>query len=260
MPSTPQIQCCQSGHRVFPVAWQLFCGSGKLSAQNRAGFLVNLGKRRITLLPDSGGSQDQSLSLAGRHIKLLEPTKLSQAYQFESQDAPCLLFIALEILPDDGGFPEAPAGERPLPPEAESLVDSIMSTPNEEPRPALIRALTELAADHFGPQDEDDLSRLINYIRSHLGHPLTTEDLSAALGMAPHQLQTVTRERFGLTPAALLRQERLHFACELLATTRIPIEQIAEKTGYSDRFSFSRAFSAALNVSPNAYREMESTD
>lgn len=255
MPSTTESNSCRSRYRIFPVAWQLFSEAGKLSGRNRACFIVNPGKQGVRLIPELEGKKSRPLTLHARHVGLFVPANLSESFRIDVQGDPTLLLIELEIFPCDDAFMEEPYRERPLSAEGESLVDSLNSARYDGRQLALIRAITELAADLFDPHDDEDLSRLTNYVRTHLGQPLATDDLSKALGITIHRLQTLTRERLGMTPAAYFRQERLHFACELLATTLIPIEQIAEKTGYSDRSSFSRAFAAAFKVRPGTYRE-----
>ena len=88
-----------------------------------------------------------------------------------------------------------------------------------------------------------------------MSEQITTKDIASALGMSIGRLREMTQEIMNMTPAAYLREERAQFARDLLGTTTISIELIAERTGYSDRFSFTRAFTAATGVSPNVYRE-----
>lgn len=59
----------------------------------------------------------------------------------------------------------------------------------------------------------------------------------------------------GETIAATVRRLRLHRAAVFLANTAMPIESIAEKSGYTGAAAFSRAFTADYGVPPVQYRK-----
>lgn len=44
-------------------------------------------------------------------------------------------------------------------------------------------------------------------------------------------------------------------ACGLLATTRLPLAEIASLAGYADQSHFSREFKTAIGATPRAVRE-----
>ena len=52
----------------------------------------------------------------------------------------------------------------------------------------------------------------------------------------------------------LLLQTRCNLACWYLHNTRVPIDTISEKLGYSDGSNFSRTFRKWMRMTPNAYR------
>lgn len=61
-------------------------------------------------------------------------------------------------------------------------------------------------------------------------------------------------EIVGISPSAYLTRIKLDKAEELLSSTDIPIGEIAEKVGFSDRNYFSATFKKHFGVSPNKYR------
>ena len=58
----------------------------------------------------------------------------------------------------------------------------------------------------------------------------------------------------GSAPQHYLNEIRLRKAATLLRETSEPIKLIADKTGFKDRFYFSRRFKQQFNISPAAYR------
>ena len=58
----------------------------------------------------------------------------------------------------------------------------------------------------------------------------------------------------GSAPQHYLNEIRLRKAAALLRETTEPIKLIADKTGFHDRFYFSRRFKQQFNISPAAYR------
>jgi AraC-like DNA-binding protein len=82
----------------------------------------------------------------------------------------------------------------------------------------------------------------------------TMSAVAAELGMSTRTLRNhLTRE--GSSYRSLLDQVREAMASELLATTRLPIDAIATRLGYSDPSSFVSAFKRWRGVSPRGYRD-----
>ncbi|MGO4376562.1 helix-turn-helix domain-containing protein, partial [Paenibacillus sp. MCAF20] len=47
---------------------------------------------------------------------------------------------------------------------------------------------------------------------------------------------------------------RMEYACRLLSETDLPINEVAEQSGYSDYFYFSRIFKRTKGTTPSSYR------
>jgi transcriptional regulator GlxA family with amidase domain len=58
----------------------------------------------------------------------------------------------------------------------------------------------------------------------------------------------------GATPHAWLLTQRLSLAEELLETTSLPVEQIAERVGYRSAAVFREQFAARRGLAPRDYR------
>jgi len=62
------------------------------------------------------------------------------------------------------------------------------------------------------------------------------------------------RQAFGTTPAQYQMAQRITQAASWLASTDWRLDDIAARTGFADRFHFSRAFNARMHDSPASYR------
>ena len=52
-----------------------------------------------------------------------------------------------------------------------------------------------------------------------------------------------------------LTRLKLHRACELLKTTDLSMQEVAQEIGFNDQFYFSRLFRRHLRMAPTAYRQ-----
>ncbi len=60
--------------------------------------------------------------------------------------------------------------------------------------------------------------------------------------------------QYGATYSALLDEIRLRDALRLLEGTRLPVDEIAARIGYTDRANFTRAFKRWTGVAPSERR------
>ncbi len=90
---------------------------------------------------------------------------------------------------------------------------------------------------------------------------LRSVDLAAMArlaGLSRSRLHAVFTQAFGRSPMQYVRYRRLQRARECLATTDLPIHEVAEVSGFDDQFHFSRAFKQAHGSSPSDYRRQVS--
>jgi len=246
----PSVDAAHLPYRISPANWRIirsektgsFVFDPKESGQR---VLVNLGSGELRF-------SFPSCALPPLHFLLVE----REICEFETEGEGSLLLLELVTLPAISDFSEG--GDRLflLPAAASSLVESLVGERGDVSAPVLVQALTALISPCLCREfEEDGLARFRSYISQHLDQPISTDDIASALGMSSSRLREMTQKIVEMTPEAYLREERVMLARELLSTTAISIETIAERTGYSDRFAFTRAFSAATGKSPHAYRE-----
>lgn len=94
-------------------------------------------------------------------------------------------------------------------------------------------------------------------IRARYREGLSVKELAAEFGVSEVTVRRMFLRETGRTPGHAIRELRLKYAAEELRTTRRPIGGIAESCGFSNMFSFSRAFRNRFGVSPRAFRNGE---
>src|SRR6266436_7435136 len=88
----------------------------------------------------------------------------------------------------------------------------------------------------------------------------TLADLACGCTLSISRLSHLFRAETGLTLKEFRRNRRFEAAMKMLATTDMPIKQIAYTLGYRHTSSFVRAFELHAGVSPNDYRRSEGPD
>jgi transcriptional regulator GlxA family with amidase domain len=100
----------------------------------------------------------------------------------------------------------------------------------------------------------DRLGEALEWALRHLEQ---APGLDALAGRALMSRRTFTRrfrERTGTTFNKWLNAQRLAYAQRLLETTRLPVENVAARSGFGSALSLRQHFAEALHTSPSAYR------
>ena len=74
-------------------------------------------------------------------------------------------------------------------------------------------------------------------------------------GVSSKMIGTVCKNRFGKTYLQYVRDCQIQRAAELLQTTDLPLETIAEQCGFTNLLTFRRNFKATMNTNPSDYRK-----
>ena len=115
---------------------------------------------------------------------------------------------------------------------------------------------------HAAPQEAEALETLDDrmvalarhYMLTHMGETGVVGSAAALANLAPRSFARRFVRATGQSPQAYLAATRMARARDLLAGSRMPIEDIAAKVGYGDRTSFSKAFRARTGLPPAKYR------
>ena len=93
-----------------------------------------------------------------------------------------------------------------------------------------------------------------DFINEHLTHPFELKDIAEFCHVSVNHLIVLFRTHLGITPSRYIWQLRCYRAAELLRNTTIAIGVIAEQTGFSSPYHFSKLFKQHFEMSPQHYR------
>lgn len=112
--------------------------------------------------------------------------------------------------------------------------------------------VTRASSDH-GSEDPH-LAAALAHLRAHLHRPLDVASLARAAGTPRRTLERLFRAALGRSPLDEIRRQRVERAQELLAGSDLPLEQVAERTGFSGPDRLGVVFRQVAGVTPGAWR------
>lgn len=98
------------------------------------------------------------------------------------------------------------------------------------------------------------LGRVTDYIADNLHADLTLAELAGAAGLSPYHFARQFKQAVGLTPHQYVVLQRVERARELLASTNLPIGDIAATVGFAHQSHLARHIRHHFGVSPSALR------
>ncbi len=96
--------------------------------------------------------------------------------------------------------------------------------------------------------------RAAEMIRESLDGNIHLSDMARACGLSVSHFTRAFRKSFGMSPYRWLLERRIDHAKALLATSGLPIADIALQSGFSDQTGFTRAFGRIARDSPGRWR------
>lgn len=100
------------------------------------------------------------------------------------------------------------------------------------------------------------LERAREMLHDRFAEQITLAEIAQDVGVHPVHLSQVFHKHFNCTVGTYLRQRRIEYACHSLATTNLPLSQIALEAGFSDQSHLTRTFKRLLGLPPSQYREL----
>jgi len=94
----------------------------------------------------------------------------------------------------------------------------------------------------------------LTWMQEHLDLPLTVDDLASRAAMSRRTFARRFAAATGTTPYQWLLRQRLQLAQRLLETSDMPVDSIAQKTGFSTAANLRKHFGRLVRTSPQAYR------
>lgn len=107
----------------------------------------------------------------------------------------------------------------------------------------------------MGPNRGGQIGPLLETLLRRLDEDWTIEAMARAAGLSPRTLLRRFRDSTGQSPQAWLTAQRVAFARDLLETTDLAVQPIAERTGLTTAETLRHHFRKIVGISPTAYRQ-----
>ncbi len=99
------------------------------------------------------------------------------------------------------------------------------------------------------------VEQTISYMNSRIYSKLSLEDLAAHINICKHHYLRLFKKVTGMPPMTYFIKMKVNKAAELLTTTQMSINTIAEKLNFSSDAHFSSVFKKHTSVRPTIYRK-----
>ena len=118
----------------------------------------------------------------------------------------------------------------------------------------MIRGYTRLVHTHASQQYPSPVQKALAYIDANISGDLSLTGLAKLLQVSPGYLSALFHKETGVTLAEHITAQRMKVALQLLGSTRLQVQNIAQLSGFADPNYFSRQFKRYYGVTPLQYR------
>jgi LacI family transcriptional regulator len=142
--------------------------------------------------------------------------------------------------------------------EAAALLDRLMSGRERprgqaifvEPLGVVARRSTDVLA-----VGDPDVSAAVRFIREHACQGIAVKDLLARVPLSRRVLEGRFRKLLGRTPHEEIARIRFERVRQLLRETRLPLEEVARRSGFRNAEYLSTAYRREFGTAPSVYRK-----
>jgi LacI family transcriptional regulator len=142
--------------------------------------------------------------------------------------------------------------------EAAALLDRLMSGRERRRGQATfvqpLGVITRRSTDVLAIADTD-VSAAIRFIREHACHGIAVKDVLAEVPLSRRVLEGRFHKILGRTPHDEIARVRFERVRQLLRETRLPLSDIARRSGFRNAEYLATAFRREFGTSPNTYRK-----
>ena len=117
------------------------------------------------------------------------------------------------------------------------------------------RSTSEQQTELQNPRQLEVFRALRGEMFTSLEHPWTVKEMAERVFLSESRFYTLYRACFGISPVADLINARMNSAKNMLAFTRLGVEEIACRLGYQNVTHFIRQFRDCVGMSPSRYRK-----
>lgn len=105
------------------------------------------------------------------------------------------------------------------------------------------------------PTPEHHAERASAFIEQNLSSPLCVQRISRGVGTSKSVLYKSFHAAYGCTVGEFINQKRVEKAAELLKSTTLSVDEVAQQVGYSSAAYFSRTFKRLKGKSPLRFKK-----
>ncbi|WP_062232276.1 response regulator transcription factor [Fictibacillus sp. FJAT-27399] len=118
-----------------------------------------------------------------------------------------------------------------------------------------VNRVMKTGEDHFTADLKNPIGSAIQYMQIYYGEPLTLKSLADKVYLSPSYFSKMFKEDTGMTFVEYLSFVRVQKAKGLLRMSSLPIEVIANNSGFANSGYFATTFKKLLGITPSEYRE-----
>jgi AraC-like DNA-binding protein len=121
-------------------------------------------------------------------------------------------------------------------------------------------SLLEIPQDAFLPDNiayDPRIMKIVKLLNENTSWVFSNEELAGKVNMSVNGFIRLFSTETGTSPLQYSRCKRIEKACLLLHFSKQSIDEIARRTGFQDRYYFSRVFKQITKTSPSKFRKTE---
>jgi AraC family transcriptional regulator len=99
------------------------------------------------------------------------------------------------------------------------------------------------------------IQQAVNFMLDCLDHDLSIDMVARQTGFSPTYFARLFHQIMGETPHQFVLRHRLERAEQLLSTTDLPLQSIAQRCGFVDQSHLNRVFKRRRGITPRTYRQ-----
>lgn len=98
------------------------------------------------------------------------------------------------------------------------------------------------------------INKVLDYINEHINEANDIDTLSKVANISPFHFHRIFTSIIGENPGAYIQRLRLEYVAEKLRTSKLSLNTLADKTGYSSPQALSKAFKKRFGIPPSIYK------
>lgn len=125
----------------------------------------------------------------------------------------------------------------------------------------LYTLITFIESDDFvhfynraNPLSESSMHNALMYIEEHYSENITAKEIAHKMHLSESSFVTKFKNIVGASPGAYITEFRIKKSVELLLSTTMKQDEIAKSVGYTNQYTFSKAFKKHFGESPSKFR------